>query len=133
MALFPFLVQVQTYPSCYENCIAVAAIQQDGTIAHMSNTGDWIDVIAPGFDIYSTLPQNCYEYKSGTSFATACVSGIAALLFSIAVDENGDGKLNDEVLLAIELGSRPAGTDSVNTRQINAIRSLNILLTHFEE
>jgi len=90
------------YPACYENCIAVAAIRQDDTLAPLSNYGDWIDVAAPGFNIYSTLPDNSYGYKSGTSFASAYVSGLAALLFSMVTDTNGDGKLNDEVRAAIE-------------------------------
>ena len=92
------------YPASYENCIAVTAIQEDGTLAPLANYGDWVDVAAPGLDIYSTLPDNRYGYKHGTSFATAYVSGLAALLFSMATDTNGDGKLNDEVRRAIEAG-----------------------------
>lgn len=100
------------YPACYENCIAVAAIRQDDTLAPLSNYGDWIDVAAPGFDIYSTLPDNSYGYKSGTSFASAYVSGLAALLFSVVTDTNGDGKLNDEIRAAIENSCQQIGTNS---------------------
>ena len=92
------------YPAYYENCVAVAAINQDGNLAPLSNYGDWVDVVAPGFDIYSTLPNNDYGYKTGTSFATAYVSGVAALLFNVVTDNNGDGRLNDEVRAAIETG-----------------------------
>jgi len=90
------------YPAYYENCIAVAATRQDDTLAPLSNYGDWVDVTAPGFNIYSALPDNGYGYKSGTSFASAYVSGLAALLFNVVTDTNGDGKLNDEVRAAIE-------------------------------
>jgi len=100
------------YPACYENCIAVAAIRQDDTLAPLSNYGDWIDVAAPGFNIYSTLPDNSYGYKSGTSFASAYVSGLAALLFSVVTDTNGDGKLNDEIRAAIENSCQQIGTNS---------------------
>ena len=100
------------YPACYENCIAVAAIRQDDTLAPLSNYGDWIDVAAPGFNIYSTLPDNGYGYKSGTSFASAYVSGLAALLFSMVTDTNGDGKLNDEVRAAIENSCQQIGINS---------------------
>jgi thermitase len=92
------------YPAYYKNCIAVAAINQDGNLALLSNYGDWVDVVAPGSDIYSTLPNNGYGYKTGTSFATAYVSGVAALLFNVVTDNNGDGRLNDEVRAAIETG-----------------------------
>ncbi len=90
------------YPAFYENCIAVAAIKQDHTLAPLSNYGDWVDVVAPGFNICSTIPGDTYGCKTGTSFAAAYVSGLAALLFSVTNDSNGDGRINDEVRAAIE-------------------------------
>jgi len=92
------------YPAYYENCIAVAATTEDDTLAPLSNYGDWVDVAAPGFNIYSTLPDDDYGYKSGTSFACAHVSGLAALLFNMVSDTNGNGRLNDEVREALENG-----------------------------
>jgi thermitase len=94
--------QSPVYPAYYENCLAVAATRQDNSLAPLSNYGDWVNVTAPGFNIYSTLPDSDYGYKSGTSFASAYVSGLAALLFNVVTDTNGDGKLNDEVRAAIE-------------------------------
>lgn len=98
--------RLPVYPAYYENCIAVAASTSTGALAPLSNYGDWVDVVAPGFEIYSTLPGNSYGYKSGTSFAAAHVSGLAALLFPVTTDTNGNGRVNDEVRLAIE-GSLP--------------------------
>jgi thermitase len=95
-----------SYPAYYDNCLAVTAIRENGTLAPMANYGDWVDVAAPGYKIYSTSPQNSYGYKYGTSFATAYVSGLAAVLFTIVTDTNGDGRLNDEVRQAIETGCR---------------------------
>jgi hypothetical protein len=37
-------------------------------------------IVAPGENIYSTLPNNSYGYMSGTSMATPIVAGAAALL-----------------------------------------------------
>lgn len=93
-----------TYPAYYENCLAVAAAGSDNNLAPLSNFGDWVDVIAPGLNIYSTLPDNDYGYKSGTSFACAYVSGIGALLFDIVTDANNNDQLNDEVRAIIESG-----------------------------
>jgi len=92
------------YPAYYENCLAVAAIAQDNDLAPLSNYGHWVDVLAPGFKIYSTLPSNGYGCKTGTSFACAYVSGLAALLFDAVTDTNGNGRTNDEVRSIIESG-----------------------------
>ncbi len=93
-----------TYPAYYENCLAVAAAGPDNNLAPLSNFGDWVDVIAPGLNTYSTLPDNDYGYKSGTSFACAYVSGIGALLFDVVTDVNSNDRLNDEARAMIEAG-----------------------------
>ena len=41
-----------------------------------------VDLFAPGSDIYSTVPDNGYDFKSGSSMSAPVVSGVAALLFS---------------------------------------------------
>jgi subtilisin family serine protease len=71
-----------------------------------------VDVAIPGFNVYSTLPQNGYGYKTGTFFAATHVSGLAALLFDLVGDSNGDGRLNDEVRTAIEGGHKIEGEPS---------------------
>ncbi len=116
--------ELSIYPALFENCIAVAALRQDGTLAPLSNHGDWVDIAAPGFNIYSTLPGNGYGYKSGTSFATAYVSGLAALLFTEVSDSNYNGRLNDEVRAAIEAGRRDIGIDGVGNGVIDAAKSM---------
>lgn len=41
-----------------------------------------VDVFAPGSDVFSTVPDNGYDFKSASSMSTPCVSGVAALLLS---------------------------------------------------
>jgi thermitase len=115
------------YPAAFVNCLAVTAIQENGTLAPLANYGDWVDVAAPGMDIYSTLPGNNYGYKHGTSFATAYVSGLAAVLFSLATDTSGDGKLNDEVRRAIEAGCDALGIAGTGKGTINVAASVAAL------
>lgn len=52
-------------------------------VAGFSNYGTKnVDVFAPGDDIYSTMPNNKYEFQGGTSMAAPAVAGIAALIRS---------------------------------------------------
>jgi thermitase len=113
------------YPAFYDNCLAVAAIDENDNTGKLAYNGDWIDIAAPGFSIYSTLPGNEYGYKSGTSFATAQVSGLAAVLYGLAVDQNEDGKLNDEVREAILLGAQTSSSDKI--KRINFTNSIFII------
>lgn len=113
------------YPAFNENCIAVSAINQTDELSPLSNYGDWVDVAAPGFAICSTVPYNSYNYETGTSVAAAHVSGLAALLFNVTTDGNGNTQLNDEVRLAIESGCRTVVTEGIGHGVIDVSRSLN--------
>jgi subtilisin family serine protease len=66
---------------------------------------------APGYRIYSTLPGDSYGFETGTSFASAHVSGAAALLFTIVNDSNDNGFLNDEVLAMIKASCQEIAVD----------------------
>ena len=112
------------YPAAYENCIAVTSIRQDNALAPLANHGDWVDVAAPGVNIYATQPHNSYGYQNGTSFASAYVSGLAALLFAVATDADNNGRLNDEVRLAVEAGCQEIGIDGVGKGRIDAANSM---------
>jgi subtilisin family serine protease len=85
------------YPAAYEHCIAVTAVDDNGNLIPLANYGDWVDIAAPGYRIYSTLPGSKYGYVYGTSFATAYISSLAATIFPLVQDSNNDGKYNDEV------------------------------------
>jgi len=85
------------YPAAYEHCIAVTAVNENGSLVPLANYGDWVDIAAPGYNIYSILPGNSYGYMYGTSFAAAYISGLAATLFPLIQDSNDDGRSNDEI------------------------------------
>jgi thermitase len=85
------------YPAAYDNVIAVAASDKNDGLTCWSNRGDWVDVDAPGVNIYSTLPGNKFSYKTGSSFAAALVAGEAALLFTMTADIDNELLINDEV------------------------------------
>jgi thermitase len=113
-----------SYPAYYANCLAVASTDENDSLALLSSYGDWVDVAAPGFNIYSEVLQNQYGYKSGTSPAVAHVSGEAALVFSVAEDVNGSGTVNDEVRQAIENSCDSILADGAGSGRVNAFQAV---------
>ncbi len=113
------------YPAAYVNCIAVAATNENDDRASWSNYGDWVDLAAPGDSIYSTLRGGTYGKRSGTSMASPHVAGLAALLFTVVSDENGNGRLNDEVRARIELTCDDIGVSGIGAGRINAYRAVS--------
>lgn len=71
------------YPASHSQVIAVGAINQYLQKCDFSNYGTGLDLVAPGKNIYSTTPQNGYNYLDGTSFAAPQVSGVVALMLSV--------------------------------------------------
>lgn len=117
------------YPAYYTNCLAVAATDANDFVASWSGYGDWVDVVAPGVNIYSTLPVNGYGYKSGTSMAAAYVSGMAGLLFTVVSDANRNGFVNDEVRKAIETNCDELGIKGIGKGRINALEAVTYALS----
>lgn len=76
-------VNTMFYPAGYVECIAVAATASNDAKASFSNYGTWVDISAPGNNIYSTLPSNAYGNMSGTSMACPLVAGLAGLMLSL--------------------------------------------------
>ncbi|MBI4017103.1 MAG: S8 family serine peptidase, partial [Candidatus Aenigmarchaeota archaeon] len=68
-----------SYPACSPYTIAVGASTKQDMIAPFSNTGELLDVLAPGVDIQSTAINGGYATLSGTSVATPFVAGAVML------------------------------------------------------
>ncbi len=79
------LPQNYYYPCAYrmENIVCVAAINIRNELLASSNFGKkMVDVVAPGENILSTVPGGKYSYMTGTSQATAFVTGMVALMLA---------------------------------------------------
>jgi predicted CXXCH cytochrome family protein len=68
------------YPAAYPGVISVGAVDGGLTLAPFSSSNDQVSLVAPGVGILSTWLNGTYQPASGTSMASAHVSGVAALL-----------------------------------------------------
>jgi subtilisin family serine protease len=69
-----------SYPAALPNVIAVTAVDANEKLYPQATQGDFIDLAAPGVEIVSTGPGARLLISSGTSLATAFVTGVAALI-----------------------------------------------------
>ena len=79
------------YPGADPNVIAVTATDSHDKVFAGANRGRYIAVAAPGVDILVPAPEGGYQLTTGTSVASAEVSGIVALL----LDRNPNLTPND--------------------------------------
>ncbi|GAB3677876.1 subtilisin AprE [Halopiger thermotolerans] len=82
--------ETMTYPATHEDVLAVAATDEDDSLASYSSVGAAVDLLAPGTNIVSSVVDNEYAEASGTSMACPFVTGVAALVWAER-DEGGPG------------------------------------------
>ncbi|MCC6168119.1 MAG: S8 family serine peptidase [Caldilineaceae bacterium] len=78
------------WPAAYPEVLAVAATTDADLRADFSNTGDAVDLAAPGSEILSTYLGGDYRKLSGTSMAAPHAAAAAALLWSLRPDLGAD-------------------------------------------
>jgi hypothetical protein len=128
------------YPAGFgQGIIAVGATDQNDAHPGFSNTGNHIDVSAPGVSILSTyrngnFPGDLnYHYANGTSMAAPHVAGIASLLKGY-----NSNLYNDDIENIIQLAvDKPIGMGGQNWTQeygygrVNARKALDYLRTPY--
>jgi hypothetical protein len=99
---------VESPLSLYDSAFSVGAINQLGDMADFSSRGPVIadgsgrikpDIVAPGVDIFSSLPQGTYGANSGTSMAGPHVVGAVALIWSAQPDLIGNIDTTEQLII----------------------------------
>ena len=88
------------YPALYNECITVAASNEENKLARFSSNSRQVDVIAPGVNILSTYPVGKYAILNGTSMATPHVSGALALIINIG-EKHFERELTESEIYAL--------------------------------
>ncbi|MEC1502737.1 Ig-like domain-containing protein [Bacillus sonorensis] len=71
-----------SYPASSKYALSVGATNQIDLVSDYSNYGKGLDMVAPGTDIPSLVPDGNVTYMSGTSMAAPHVAAVAGLLLS---------------------------------------------------
>lgn len=67
------------FPASYDGVIGAGSIGQDGQLAQTSRASA-VDIVAPGDNVLTTLPDGGLGTATGTGFATGYVAGAVALM-----------------------------------------------------
>jgi hypothetical protein len=70
------------YPGADPSVMAVTATDEHDRVFNGANQGSYVTVAAPGVNILVPAPDGGIQFTTGTSVATANVSGVAALLIA---------------------------------------------------
>ena len=104
----PMCETVASPLSLYDSVFSVGAIDRYGSVADFSSRGPVTadgsgrnkpDIVAPGMDIMSSMPQGTYAPNSGTSMAGPHVVGVVALIWSAQPDLIGDIDRTEQLII----------------------------------
>jgi subtilisin family serine protease len=100
-----------SYPASNPKTLAVGAVDSNLNRASFSNYGSAYNqfVVAPGVKIASTYKDNAYVYLDGTSMATPFVTGLGALMVSLAL-RSSKQLMVDDVYRIIRETAKPRGS-----------------------
>ena len=114
-----------SFPANLSTVIAVIASDAQGRVrAHVGKQPTLL--AAPGIEVLTTVPNGAYDFVSGSSFATAHVSGIVALLLE------GNPQLSPREVrdLLVDSGHPVNGNDpeTASVRHVDACAALRRVL-----
>ncbi|MCX6278932.1 MAG: S8 family serine peptidase [Bacteroidetes bacterium] len=122
------------YPGCYSGVFSVAATNNQDIKTWYSNYDNWVDISAPGGEtnsvtargVLSTITGNSYAFYQGTSMACPHVSGVAALIISLAPGELTPQDVKDILTSTTENinGLNPTYAGKMGSGRLNAYNAL---------
>lgn len=84
------------YPAKYEGTMSIGAIDKNLCRTNFTCSGETLDFLAPGHNIFGCVPDNSYAMMSGTSMSNPFAVGCASLLLSFLRKTDKNKKLSVE-------------------------------------
>lgn len=113
-----------SWPAAYANAMAVASTDENDNQSSFSTQASYVEIAAPGSNIYSTYLNGNYATASGTSQAGPHVAGLAAAVWSVS-----PGWTNAQVRAAIQNTAVDLGAagrdDQFGYGRIDAFEAVN--------
>jgi subtilisin family serine protease len=118
----PVCGTVSNPPSIYGSVLSVGAVDRAGNLPFFSSRGPVTvdgsnrvkpDLLAPGVNVFSSLPKGSYGPESGTSMAGPHLVGVVALMWSANPNLIGDIDRTEQILIqtASAYGGAEPATD----------------------
>jgi hypothetical protein len=114
---------VVRYPAGYPRVLGISAVGESGTLAPFSTRGPHIDLASPGTDIISTTPGGGWNWDTGTSMATAHVSGVAALVIG-SRGRIGPAAMADRLMRTATDAGPPGRDDAYGAGRLDPVEAL---------
>ena len=90
-------------PAAYDRVISVGSVDAKGQQAYFSNSGDGLDLVAPGVGVITAWKTDKIALVSGTSQSSAIVAGAAAAYL-------GWGVSSGDLAARLKADARPTGS-----------------------
>jgi subtilisin family serine protease len=127
--------QAQLYPACYSGVLSVAATNNKDKKAAYSTYNTWVDLSAPGGEtsvagggVLSTYTGNSYAFLQGTSMACPHVSGVAALIISLAPGQLTSQNVKDILISTTDNidALNPTYIGKLGSGRLNAYKAVHL-------
>lgn len=119
-------------PACISTAVSVGAtwtIDNEEEIALFSNSAPFLSLVAPGFDINSSVPGGTFEEDIGTSFAAPHVAGAWAIL-----KEKEPNATVGQILNALQTtGKKITDTRQGANNRVNCLIQIDQALPHLPQ
>jgi thermitase len=111
------------YPAGCQYAVAVGATDSNDQWVSFSNYGNFLSLVAPGINIYTTTAGGGYGANSGTSFSSPIAAGVGALVLSQSPSMSASSLVSTLEKTADDLGA-PGFDQYYGWGRVNAYRAL---------